>query len=337
MSLITLAKRAAGTITLAAKTHAPALLVAGGIATGIACVITACKATTKVSAIIEDAETEMIEADNALEHPETLKKGETYTPEEHEKDIRIIRRNMVFRLIKNYAIPVALGVASIVCTLCGYKILHKRNAALAAAFNGLSAAFGKYRERVREECGDDADRHFRYGTKIRRIVSKDPDTGEETVQFKEDFDRPEFTFGDPQHYDFNAETSTEFHESFNRRPQNWQRLKDTYEWAEIQIATKGHLFLNDVLEMLGLPQCAAGQILGWRRRFSNDEEERFRCPRISFGLETLEADLNGYDLAHMDSYPLIFNCIDIAHNPKMWELDRPYASLCNPYAKRRVY
>lgn len=334
---------AAGAVKLACKNHAPAILLGTGIVAGIACVVTACKATTKVGDILDDANEQIAEADETLAGNMAVKEGETYTEEDHDKDVKIIKTQTAVKLAKTYAIPAALGLVSICGILGGYKILNDRYMALGTAFNGLSAAFAKYRERVRNEMGADADRHFRYGTKLKQVL----DESGNVVDIKREDEFPDDGFhfdGDPLCYNFDSSTSTEFRDEFHRRPENWQRLCDVQDWARTVVATRGHVFLNEILEQLGLAPCAAGQILGWRRRFSNDPEERFRCPDLDFGLEDIKGmrsedgtPISGFDLMHLESYPLVFNCINIAHNPRMWERDRPYASLCSARIKKRAW
>lgn len=333
----------AGAVRLALKTHAPEILLTVGIASGIATVFTACKQTTKLNDILDETNEELAAADEALAGERKLKEGEEYTAEEHDKDVKIIKAQCAGKIARNYAVPAGLGVLSIVCTLASFRIMHQRNVALATAFNGVSAAFAKYRERVRSELGADADRHFRYGDRLKykKIVDEE---GNVVDVKNDDALRDADIFDEPLLYDFNAQTSTEFRNEFHRRPINWQRLCDVQDWARTQVATKGHVFLNDILDELGLAPCAAGQILGWRRRFSNDPEERFRCPDLSFGLEDIKnmlsedgTPINGFDLMHLESYPLVFNCIHIANNDKMWERDRPYANLCCAHVKQRAW
>lgn len=346
MGFISKVKLGFNAVKFAAKTHAPAIYLGLGVAAGVACVITACRATTKVSSIIDDAQQELAEADETLAGNVKVKDGEAYTDEDHAKDVKIIKAHAAGKLARNYAIPAALGIFAIICTLRGYKILHDRNVALSAAFNGVSAAFAKYRERVANELGADADRHFRYGDKLKfhRVVDEDGNTVDIKAEGPDSNTNTNSFDGDPVCMDFNSRTSTEFRNEWHRRPENLQRLHDVEEWTRIRVATKGHVFLNDVLEELGLAPCAMGQILGWRRRFNNDPEERFRSPDVSFGLNDIKNmvdqngnTISGFDILHLESYPIVFNCIDIAHNPKMWERDRPYASLCCAHVKQHVW
>jgi hypothetical protein len=49
-------------------------------------------------------------------------------------------------------------------------------------------------------------------------------------------------------------------------------------WANDKLRGQGHLFLNEVLDMLGLPRTREGQSVGWVWK-------KFKSPPIDFGLE----------------------------------------------------
>ena len=40
-------------------------------------------------------------------------------------------------------------------------------------------------------------------------------------------------------------------------------LKVQESWANERLQARGHVFLNDVYDMLGLPRTSAGQLVGW--------------------------------------------------------------------------
>ena len=322
-----------GAAKLGAKVNAPFILLGAGIAAGIGCVVTACIATTKLDSIIEETADNVARADAALAGDIQVKEGEEYTQEDHDRDIKVYKKHGGLKIAKNYAIPALLGISSIALILGGFKILNNRYISATMACEGIATAFAKYRDAVRKELGADADRHFRYGTKIERVV--DPETGE--VQVKETFPEVDTLFTDPLRYDFNACTSTEWLNTYGRRPENWWRCKSVYEWTKMRVSTYGHCFLNEVLKEFGMQECPEGQILGWRRRFEDDPEDSFRCPDVDFGLEAIKDNNSGFDLEHMETIPLVFNCYPIANNKEMWLRDRPFASLCKPYTKRRVW
>ena len=326
----------------ALKTHSPMIFVTVGIGCGIAATITACKATTKVEGIIDTTKESLNNVDYALNHPEEIKEGETYTEEDANSDRKIIKTQATIKIVKNYAIPITLGVASIICTLAGYRILNNRNAALTASLSTITSAFAKYRERVIEEHGEIMDRHFRYGTKLNKKVEVDPETGKETVTYEEELphhDKFHF-YGDINPnlcWDFCEDTSTEFRRENTRSAENLTLLKSTEEWAKTILERRGFIFAHEVAEALGLELCKECYTYGWMRPETVDERNSW--PTLSIGINEIlnmardEQLINGYDMYHQDSYPIAMNAWNITENPILYTRYRPYASLCKPGKK----
>lgn len=63
-------------------------------------------------------------------------------------------------------------------------------------------------------------------------------------------------------------------------------------YANDLLKTRGHLYLNEVYDMLGLPRTKAGQIVGW----VYDEENPIGDNRVDFGLALSmnQAFMNGF-------------------------------------------
>jgi hypothetical protein len=68
------------------------------------------------------------------------------------------------------------------------------------------------------------------------------------------------------------------------------KLQETY--ANDVLKSKGHMFLNEVYDMLGLPKTKAGQVVGW----IYEEQNPIGDNRIDFGLTKEQASefVNGY-------------------------------------------
>ena len=113
------------------KKHSPEILIIAGIVGTVASTVMACKATTKLSAIM-DKTSEDIEAVHKAESTEEL--AEQYTPEDAKKDLTIIYAHTAWDLTKLYVPSVALGAISIASILTSHRIMVKRNLALAAAY-----------------------------------------------------------------------------------------------------------------------------------------------------------------------------------------------------------
>lgn len=69
-------------------------------------------------------------------------------------------------------------------------------------------------------------------------------------------------------------------------------LFDQQEWANERLKREGHLFLNDVYEMLGMPKSRAGQVVGW----IYDEDDPLNN-FVNFGLchKRNSKFINGYE------------------------------------------
>jgi hypothetical protein len=51
---------------------------------------------------------------------------------------------------------------------------------------------------------------------------------------------------------------------FNRQPEyNFLFVRSVQNFANDMLRARGHLFLNEVYDMLGIPRTGAGQVVGW--------------------------------------------------------------------------
>ena len=114
------------------KKHSPEILVVAGVVGAVASAVIACKATTKVGKITEEAK-DMIDAIHESEKNGVTPAGETYTKEDCQKDLAITYVQTGIKYAKLYAPAVILGSLSITSILASNNILRKRNVALGAA------------------------------------------------------------------------------------------------------------------------------------------------------------------------------------------------------------
>ena len=171
-------------ITEFASEHSPAIAVGAGLIGFVATIVLACKQTTKLEDILDEAreEEEKIQNFDPEEHPNMK---EDYTEEDREKDLKLHRFKTRMKIVRNYAIPAAIGVASIAAILVGFKILHGRYLLVSSAYATLEKAYDTYRGRIRKKYGDEADRYGRTG--IERVVEErvDEETGEKVTEEKD--------------------------------------------------------------------------------------------------------------------------------------------------------
>ena len=84
------------------RKHSPEILVIGGAVGVVAGTVMACKATTKVKAVIEDSKDKINAINEYAKKPEVIESGE-YTETDRKKDITIMYTKTGIELFKIYA------------------------------------------------------------------------------------------------------------------------------------------------------------------------------------------------------------------------------------------
>lgn len=242
------------------KKHSPEILVVAGIAGTVVSAVLACKATTKVAEILDETKGTL---DTIHEGMETgAINGQEYTTENGKKDTVVVYAQTGMKLAKLYAPAIILGTLSITSILASNNILRKRNVALGAAYAAIDKSFKEYRGRVIERFGEQVDTELKYGIKAKKFeeIEVDPETGKEkkvkkTVMVAD----PNLQSDYAVYFDSksrNYETNPDYNRMF---------LKAQQAFANDKLQTRGHLFLNEVLDDLDLPRTPAGQIVGWTK------------------------------------------------------------------------
>lgn len=242
------------------KKHSPEILVVAGIAGTVVSAVLACKATTKVAEILDETKGTL---DTIHEGMETgAINGQEHTTEDGKKDTVVVYAQTGMKLAKLYAPAIILGTLSITSILASNNILRKRNVALGAAYAAIDKSFKEYRGRVIERFGEQVDTELKYGIKAKKFeeIEVDPETGKEkkvkkTVMVAD----PNLQSDYAVYFDSksrNYETNPDYNRMF---------LKAQQAFANDKLQTRGHLFLNEVLDDLDLPRTPAGQIVGWTK------------------------------------------------------------------------
>ena len=274
-------------VGFAFKKHSPEILVVTGVVGTVASTVMACKATTKLSAILEEHNDTIETFNNAYEHADELPKP--YTDEDRVHDIRITTVQTGVKIAKLYAPAVLVGALSVTSILVGHNILHKRNIALATAYAAVDKGFKEYRGRVIERFGEELDKELKYNLKTKEVEEKVVnEDGSETIVKKTG------KFAKKSDCSMYATFFDESCVAFEKDPQlNKLFLTKQQAYANDKLRLKGHLFLNEVHDMLGLPRTKAGQIVGWLYDPKNPTGDNY----IDFGIfEVYNADfLNGYE------------------------------------------
>lgn len=242
------------------KKHSPEILVVAGIAGTVVSAVLACKATTKVAEILDETKGTL---DTIHEGMETgAINGQEYTNEDGKKDTVVVYAQTGMKLAKLYGPAIILGTLSVTSILASNNILRKHNVALGAAYAAIDKSFKEYRGRVIERFGEQVDTELKYGIKAKKFeeIEVDPETGKEkkvkkTVMVAD----PNLQSDYAVYFDSksrNYETNPDYNRMF---------LKAQQAFANDKLQTRGHLFLNEVLDDLDLPRTPAGQIVGWTK------------------------------------------------------------------------
>lgn len=237
------------------KKHSPEILMVAGIAGTIVGTVLACKATTKVSEIIEEKNKNVEDVHTCLED-----NTKEYTEEDSKKDLTIIYAQTGVKLFKLYAPAIGVMALSFASIIAGHKVLKKRNIAIAAAYAAIDKGFKQYRKNVIKEFGEGVDQQMRFGLKSKEIKKKDKDgkTVKETEYYIDPDANPLDNISEYARF-FDAASS-----NFAKDPEyNMMFLRRQQDYANEMLKSRGHLFLNEVYDLLDIPRSKAGQVVGW--------------------------------------------------------------------------
>lgn len=282
------------------KKHSPEILTGAGIVCVVASTVMACKATTKLSAILDETKEQ---TDQIHGYVENNGYSEKYTENDEKKDLAIVYTKSCVNVAKLYGPSILVGVLGVTSILAGNNVLRKRNVALTAAYTAVDSSFKKYRERVVERFGEAVDRELKNNARKEEVEVVETDENGETKTVKKTA------------YVVNPSDISEYARFFEEYTvdDKGNRIKNTYwvsdneynlfflkkaeSFANDKLRINGYLFLNEVYEMLGIPKTKAGQVVGW----VYDEKNPVGDNYVDFGLykDNLSYSdfVNGYDPA----------------------------------------
>ena len=276
-------------VELKAIKHSPEILAGVGVVGVVGSLVMACKATTKLSDVLEESKEQLdkikeVAADPAYE--------EKYSQDDAKKDTTITYVQTAMKVTKLYAPSVILCASSLGCLLASNNILKKRNAALSAAYMTIDKSFKEYRKRVSDRFGEEIEKEIRYNIKAEEITKVDENGNEvtETVKIMDGTD-------DPNSYSDYARFFDESCAAWqNDAEYNLTFLKAQQQYANDLLKARGRLFLNEVYRMLGIDETKAGQVVGWVYNPDNPTGDNF----VDFGIynmqrERVRAFVNGYE------------------------------------------
>lgn len=233
--------------------HAPAILVTLGVGSVVTAGVLAAKNTLKLEERVDEGQGRLEAVNNLIEQGEVDEKART----------AIYVKNVI-EVTKLYVLPTTLMIGGVVCILSAQNILNKRNAALAAAYNGLAASYKAYRDRVKEEYGEEKEREIFYGERKQIVDGEDGKKKTVVVPLA-----PGEHVGNPYRFVYDAHNAnwTGYHD------ENLYRLQVAQNMYNDLLRQRGHIFLRDILLTLGIEDTPASAITGWIYDPNNSDHE----------------------------------------------------------------
>lgn len=236
--------KVAGRTGLKLQKHSPEILMAAGITGIIVSTVMACRATTKLDEVMEEHE-------DAVDN---IKSDAGLLENDYRKELAKTYATTGLKIVKLYGPAVTLQIASIGCVLGSHGIMKKRNVALMAAYKAVEQSFNDYRQRVIEEFGEEKDYDLKHGIQHEK-VKVDEDGKKVTKTLNK---------ADPNNI-------SQYARFFDAASKEWQGipeydlmfLKSQQNYINDLLHARGHVFLNEVYDALGLERSRAGAIVGW--------------------------------------------------------------------------
>jgi hypothetical protein len=241
--------RSVGRALLKAQKGSPTVLFIGGVVGVVATTVLASRATLKVHIIIEDAQDDLSNAKDLLEsdHPK-------YSNEDYQRDRVYIYARATVAIAKLYGPAIIVGVTSIGFLTGSHNILTRRNASLTAAYAALEKGFDEYRSRVVQQFGSEQDLKFRHGSSMHEILEDTSEGPVVTTVARVGTKNPSV------YARFFDEACTDW----SRVPEYNRIFLDAQQnYANDLLRRRGHVFLNEIYDMLGLERTRAGAVVGW--------------------------------------------------------------------------
>lgn len=285
---VELVNKKARLIKVKAGKHAPEILTIAGIGGFVISTVLACKATSKLSPILEDSKEDIanIRAYREKNPDDKATSG---------KALVVAYAKAGAKAGKLYAPAIAVGTFSAMSILAANDILKKRNVAVSAALATVTQDFKDYRRRVVEKYGEEIDRKLRHGIETREVEETVVDDKGKEKKVKKTIEVAE-----------GLEGYSEYAKFFDESSRNWEKdseynlmfLRAQQAAANDKLRANGYLFLNDVYDMLDIPRTRAGQVVGWVYR--PDDPDHKGDDFVDFGIYEVNCPavrdfVNGYE------------------------------------------
>lgn len=219
------------------KKHSPNIMFGGGVVGVVTSTVLACRATLKLPEALDAMQFEL----NDVNSTELVDK----------KDVAYVYAKNIAHIAKIYAPSFVVGALSISALTGSHVTLTKRNAGLTAAYAAVSKAYNEYRERVSNEFGEQKELELYHAATSEKIKNEDGKSEEVMI-------------ADPNKWSPYARFFDEYSVNWVKNAEHnrlFVQCQQTY--ANHLLHARGHVFLNEVYDMLGIERSSAGQVVGW--------------------------------------------------------------------------
>lgn len=291
-----------GRTGLIIQKKSPEILLGIGIIGFVGTVVLASKATLAADEVLKHHRKKLGDMKEAYDVSQ-IDSDLSYDVDLYKRDLLVQNTHTVVDLAKLYGPAIAVGTISLACILTSRNIMQKRYLGVVSAYNALSLAFEEYRQRVRNEAGELMDRHYRYGTELEEVVTETITEDGKKKKSKKlvEIQGSGLPSGVAVFFDKsnpNWDPNPQFSLMFLRAQQNM---------ANDILHTRGHIFLNEVLDMLGFEHTQEGAVLGWIMGAGDDF--------VDFGLYDPENENNRRFIN--GTYDAIL--LDFNHDGPIWD------------------
>jgi hypothetical protein len=225
------------------KKNSPHIAFGVGVAGVIVGNVLVARATLKVGPVLDDMK-------HAIDDVKTHREEDD---PQRNKDLAYVYGYGIARITKLYG-PAILVTGVSIASLTGSHVeMTRRNKALAATVVSITKAYEEYRSRVREEIGEDKERDIYYGVTEQTIVDENGK--------KQKVLEPSAAKGMPSPY---ARFYDEYSKYWQKDPEmNRLFVQVAQTHANQLLQVRGHVFLNEVYDALGIPRSQEGSVCGW--------------------------------------------------------------------------
>lgn len=229
---------------LVAKKNSPHIFFVGGVVGVVSSAVLACRATLKLEAALDEIKNDIQEVKALRDDPAP---DSQYPDGQYTRDLGYVYGKSVQKIGRLYGPSVLIGAVSISALTGSHIQMTRRNAALTATLAAVSKAYNEYRLRIQEELGEERE------LEVYRGIKDEKNDKKEVVQVT-----------DPNGW-------SPYARFFDEANVNWQKdaelnrifIQCQQNYANHRLRARGHVFLNEVYDSLGMERSRAGAVVGW--------------------------------------------------------------------------